>query len=94
MLDLGRAILRLLEGDPAHHDYNLCGGSPHLLSELAEVVKRQMGAAVPTRLLADGLANDYTGDDSRFAAEFPDFRYTSIEDGIAAEIAWMKGLVQ
>ena len=94
VLDLGRAILRLLEGDPAHHDYNLCGGSPHLLSELAEGVKRQMGAAVPIRLLADGLANDYTGDDSRFTAEFPDFRYTSIEDGIAAEIAWMKGLVQ
>ena len=90
--DLGRAILRLLEGDPAHRDYNLCGGSPYLLSELAKIVKREMGATVPIRLLADGLAKDYTGDDSRFTAEFPNFKYTTIEDGIASEIAWLKGM--
>lgn len=92
--DLGRAILRLIESRPQHHDYNLCGGKPFLLSELAEIVKRQMNADVPVQILASGLANEYTGDDTRFTTEFPDFNYTTIEDGIAAEIAWMKGLAR
>ena len=64
-----------------------------MLSELAEIVKRQMNADVPVQILASGLANEYTGD-TRFTTEFPDFNYTVIEDGIAAEIAWMKGLAR
>ena len=92
--DLGRAILRLIESQPQHHDYNLCGGKPFLLSELAEIVKRQLNADVPIQLFAPGLANEYTGDDTRFISEFPDFKYTSIEDGIAEEISWLKGLAK
>lgn len=87
--DLGRAIVRLIEGAPRRHDYNIIGGS-YLLSELAAEVKRQMGADVPIQILAEGFANEYTGDGSAFAGEFPDFTFMSIRDGIADEIAWMK----
>lgn len=90
--DLGYAILRLLAAEPKYHDYNLCGGRPFLLSELAEIVREQIGAKVPIQVQKPGFANEYTGDDDRFVTEFPDFTYLSVKDGIAAEINWMKGL--
>lgn len=89
--DLGRAIVRMLDGHPRHHDYNLCGGRPWLLSELAGIVKSLMKSDVPIQVSAPGLANEYTGNDTRFMSEFHDFKYTAIEDGIREEINWMKG---
>lgn len=88
--DLGRAILRILEGKPRYHDYNICGGRPYRLSELAELVKELTGARVPIHVLDDGMANEYTGSDVRFTTEFSDFKWTSIEDGVRDEIKWMK----
>lgn len=90
--DLGRAIVRLLDGSPRHHDYNVCGET-YTLSGLAERVKRFTGVDVPTRILEPGWANTYTGDDTRFRSEF-DFEYTPVDIGIAAEIEWMKGLAR
>lgn len=89
--DLGQAIIRMLDGQPRYHDYNLCGGRPWLLSELANIVKHLMKADVPVQVGTPGLANEYTGDDTRFVSEFHGFKYTPIEDGITAEINWMKG---
>lgn len=88
--DLGRAMLRILDGEPRYHDYNICGGRPYRLSELAELVKDLTGSEVPVRILAEGMANEYTGLDVRFTSEFPDFKWTSIEDGVRDEIKWMK----
>lgn len=88
--DLGRAMLRILEGEPRYHDYNICGGRPYRLSELAEMVKELTGARVPIRILDDEMANEYTGSDDRFIAEFPDFKWTPIDEGIRDEIKWMK----
>lgn len=88
--DLSRAMLRILDGEPQYHDYNICGGRPYRLSELAELVKDLTGSKVPVRILAEGMANEYTGLDVRFTTEFPDFKWTSIEDGIRDEIKWMK----
>lgn len=90
VVDLGRAMIRFLDGSPRHHDYNICGGRPYLLSELAEIVRRRTGTQVSVRLLAPGLANEYTGSDVRFKKEFPDFVYMPIEAGIDDEIAWMR----
>ena len=83
-------MLRILDDEPQHHDYNICGGRPYRLSELAELVKDLTGSKVPVRILAEGMANEYTGSDVRFTTEFPDFKWTSIEDGIRDEIKWMK----
>ena len=90
--DLGRAIIRILESKPMRHDYNICGDRPHLLSELAETVRRIMAADCPIEVLADGLANEYSCSGDLFCREFGDFRFTDLTTGVRREIGWMKGL--
>jgi len=90
--DLGRAIAKLLLSTPAYHEYNIIGDGPHLLSDIAEEVKKQMRSSVPIRILSDGLANEYSGSGKRFMGEFPDVKFTSLTKGIAEEIQWMRGV--
>lgn len=89
--DLGAAILKVLKAKSlGRRDYNLCGGEPHYLSELAEIVKGMTSSGVPVTINESGLANEYTGSDLAFRREFSDFNFTPVKDGIATEINWLK----
>ncbi len=89
--DLARAVLRVLENETAYHDYNVCAGA-YKLSELAEIVKKQMNNPSPVKIGAEGFNNEYTAVNTRFKTEFPDFEFTSMEQGIAEEIGWQRSL--
>jgi len=90
--DLARAILRVLETSTQYHDYNICSDTPYKLSELAEIVKKQMGNQLPLKIDAPGLNNEYTAQNTRFKREFPDFRFTPMEQGIAEQIKWQRSI--
>lgn len=90
--DLARAVLRVLERETSYHDYNICSGT-YKLSELAAIVKKQMNNPLPTIIGAEGFNNEYTAVNTRFKTEFPDFKFTPIEQGIAEQISWQRGLV-
>ena len=90
--DLARAVLRVLESETRFHDYNICSGT-YKLSELAEIVKKQMNNPLPTQIGAEGFNNEYTAINTRFTKEFPDFEFTPIEQGIAEQISWQRSLV-
>ena len=87
--DLARAVLRALDNETKHRDYNICSGT-YKLSELAEIVKKQMNNPLPTIIGTEGFNNEYTGKNARFKQEFPDFEFTPIEKGIAEEISWQR----
>lgn len=89
--DLARAILRVLETETKHRDYNICSDT-YKLSELAEIVKKQMNSSLPVKIGTSGLNNEYTAKNDRFKREFPDFKFTSIEQGIAQQISWQRSL--
>ena len=89
--DLARAVLRVSENETRHHDYNICSGT-YKLSELADIVKKQMNNPLPTQIGAKGFNNEYTGINTRFTTEFPDFEFTPIEQGIAEQISWQRSL--
>lgn len=90
--DLARAVLRVLESETRFHDYNICSGT-YKLSELAEIVKKQMNNPLLTQIGAEGFNNEYTAINTRFTKEFPDFEFTPIEQGIAEQISWQRSLV-
>ena len=52
------------------------------LESLAAFVKKAGGSDVPVIVCREGLANEYTADNSRLRSELGDFRFTSAEDGI------------
>lgn len=84
--DLGRAIIKMIVSTPRHHDYNVVGDSPHLLSELACEVRSQIGCDVPIQIMTKGFANEYSARGDRIMKEFSDLNFTSIESGISQEI--------
>lgn len=89
--DLGAAILKLLEIKQTNRrDYNLCGGRPLLLSDIATIVKSALTSDVPVTIKESGFANEYSGSDLAFQREFPNFKFTPIEHGIAAEADWLR----
>lgn len=69
--DLTRAVEWFLENDPKHHDYNVCGGTPCRLTELAATVREISGKALNITLLSEQPGRDYTGSNARLLAEAP-----------------------
>ena len=89
--DLGRIACLLLEKDHlSFHDYNVCSGRRISLMEIAEIVKAQMKNPYQIEVMKDGWNQEYTGDNSRLLKEIPDFVFTSMQDGIAHQIAWQR----
>jgi GDP-L-fucose synthase len=85
-------IIKTMSGTALrYHDYNVCTGRRIALSEVAAEVARQMGNNRPIEIGKPGWNSEYTASNSRFMMEFPGFEFTSIEDGIARQIAWQKG---
>ena len=89
--DLAGVIKAMSDATLRHHDYNVCTGRRIALSEVAAEVARQMGNDRPIEIGKPGWNREYTASNRRFMAEFPSFEFTSIEDGIARQIAWQKG---
>ncbi len=88
--DLGRAIAAMGDVKLRHHDYNICTGRRTALSEIAAEVARQMGNPYPVEIGKSGWNREYTASNARFAAEFPKFVFTPLEEGISKQIAWQK----
>lgn len=90
--DLARFILYILEKETKYNDYNVCLDTAYRLSDIAEIVKKQMNCSLPIQFLKDGLGKEYTGSNSRIKNEFPDFRFTSIDCGISEQIKWQRNI--
>lgn len=90
--DIGRLVCRMMTMDLRHHDYNLCSGRRISLLETAGIVSRQMGNDRKPEIALPGWNREYTADNGRLLAELSHFEFTSMEEGIARQIAWQKGV--
>lgn len=88
--DLAKIICWFVENQPKHNDYNICTGQPIDLVSIAHIVNRQMSNNKSIIVSKDGWNKEYTADNSRLMSEIADFKFTSIEEGIAKQIAWQK----
>ena len=85
--DLANAIRFAIEGNLKHHDYNVASGNSFLLSEIAEIVRRQMGSAVPIVVSAPGMNKEYTASIDRLLEEIDvPFPQIGLEEGIERQV--------
>lgn len=89
--DLGKILVRLLQMNLKHHDYNVCSGQRNALRTIAEIICDQMGYDRGKIVVNHaGWNKEYTGSNERFMQENPDFTYLPLEEGISRQIAWEK----
>ena len=89
----GAAVIRRFLEIPAerleYHDYNVTPDGSTELLELARVVCRVAGKPEHPILVAnEGLGAEYSGDNGRLRALFPDLAFTPLEQSVNALYTW------
>ena len=84
--DLGKILLLCMDKQLKYHDYNICTASRYTLSEIAEMVKEEMGAESNITIMTPGMNKEYTGDNSRLLEEIGAFEFMSLRRGIQIQI--------
>lgn len=84
--DLGKIMGKFIDRTPHYRSYNVCTGTRVLLSEIAGIVKKQMGSDSEIIILKDGYNKEYTGSNQRLLNEIGDFNFMSLEEGIRLQI--------
>lgn len=81
--DFCRMVERFIKlEEPRYHSYNITSGKRIDLVSLAETVKRVSGKEVPVIVCSEGLANEYTADNSRLIREIGQVPLTDYEVAI------------
>ena len=82
VMDLVPAIKYAIENPLKYHDYNVCSGTSIEILKMAEHIKKKMKCNVPVTVEKQGMANEYSGDNTRFMKEMPMMKFTKFETGI------------
>jgi len=80
--DLIAIIDYFINHEATYKFYNVASGMRVDLLTLAGIVERISGSKRGIKVVRDGLNREYTADNSRLKSELPDFKFTSLEDGI------------
>jgi UDP-glucose 4-epimerase len=93
--DLGGILERFLAAPslhchypPRHRHYNVCAGRTFDLETLAAKVVAVSGKPSQIHVSRPGLGAEYSGDNSRLLAEFPDLGFRDMDDSIARLYRW------
>ena len=76
----------MIDNDLQHKMYNASSGHHMMLSEIAEIVKKEMNSDLPIVILKDGLNLEYTANGERLFNESGFRPKISIEEGIRMQI--------
>lgn len=85
--DLPPIVEWFLENTPRYHDYNICYGQPYQLTQLAKIVLKASGKALPVTVLEPGRNLDYTACNTRLLREYPE-KLTPINQAIDQLYHW------
>jgi nucleoside-diphosphate-sugar epimerase len=88
--DLMRMLPRFLEGERTFPDVNITPHDSIELTAIAALVLRETGAPPQFEVETAGMNHQYTGDNGRLMQALPDFRFTSVEEGIRALVAYYR----
>jgi UDP-glucose 4-epimerase len=86
--DLAKIVSWFIENDSAHKTYNVCRGESHEILWLARAVAEVSGRNPEIRVARDGLAPEYSGDNTRMLSEMKGFTFTPIKQAIRELYAW------
>lgn len=80
--DFCHIVKHFVDNEPEYHTYNVTSGTRLDLITLAGFVKTISRTEMPFIVCREGLANEYTADNSRLKSELENFEFTSAADGI------------
>ena len=86
VMDLVGVLEYFINNKPKHKVYNVVSGQVYLLSDIAEMVKKEMNSSSRIVVMSDGLNKAYTADNSRLLEEIGEYKFTSMIDGIKIQI--------
>lgn len=89
--DLAKVIAWAVETDTKFKDYNICTGKRYLLSEIAQMVKEQMGSNAKIVLLSGGLNREYTASPERLRGEYAE-PFVTLAEGIRQQIEYERAV--
>lgn len=84
--DLAKILEYFIYNVPVYKAYNVCTGTRYLLSQIADMVRKQMNSKSEIIFLKDGRNKEYTGSNCRLLAELGNYQYVSLEEGIHLQI--------
>lgn len=82
--DLMPVLEFFIENKAKHKSYNIVPEKHVELLELAKIVKKINGNDVEIKVAQEGFGFDYTGNSSRLKNEFPQIKFTKIEQSVSA----------
>lgn len=88
--DLVQMVRRFIRHSPKHHVYNVCSGKEIKAFDLAEIVKKTSGENIEIKDESKGVCREYSGDNKLLLGEFPDAKFTPIEDAIKQLYDWYR----
>jgi GDP-L-fucose synthase len=86
--DLTTLVRWFIEHPAKHRAYNVCTGTPVLLSDLARIVAEVSSRNPAIEVLAPGMGTEYSGDNSRILAEMGGFRFRNLTQSISELYRW------
>jgi len=86
--DFARIVERFMRHECAHKFYNAVPDGTTDLLTIANTVKMISGKNLPVVVKNPGMGNEYSGDNSRLKEEMPEFRFTSLDEGIKNLYEW------
>lgn len=86
--DFCRIVEWFLQNKPKYQEYNIVTGKKTDLLTIAQMILRISGKELPIYVCGEGLANEYTADNTRLLAEMGEFAFTDIEEAIGKLYRW------
>jgi GDP-L-fucose synthase len=86
--DLAELTSWFIEHEPQHKTYNVCRGETFDLLSLARIVLEVAGKHLPIHVQREGLAPEYSGDNSRMLGEMGGFQFRDMKASIEELYAW------
>ena len=75
---------------PLYHSYNAVSGKKIDLLSLAKLVNKISGSRQEIYICKEGLANEYTADNSRLMQEIPNMKFTDIKESVQCLYQWYR----
>lgn len=86
--DLVAAVRHFVENPARHAAYNVTPDKSAELAHIAALALEISGRKLPVIIKTSGMGAEYSGDNSRLKAEFPDFPRTGLKEGMLSLYQW------
>lgn len=86
--DIYYVLEYFIENRPKYHSYNMCTGVRLKLSEVCQMIQKEMSTNLEVAFEREGMNNEYSANNKRLLDEMIGFNFTSIQDGIKQQIQY------